>query len=97
MFAIDIYQVVVMIERAWHTGVTTSTIQNCWRHTCVLSVSIERVIGEARHLVEVDEVATLLHQLKLLSYDSEVDDVMNACDAGGNVRVKVDFFGGLHQ
>ena len=67
VFAIDIYQVVVMIDQAWHAGVTTSTIQNCWRHTSVLSISIEREIGEARHLVEVDEVATLLHQLKLLS------------------------------
>ena len=33
---------------------------------------------EARRLVEVDEVATLLHQLTLLSYDSEVGDMMNA-------------------
>ena len=38
------------------------TIQNCWRHTGVLLVSIEREIEEAGHLVEVDEVATLLHQ-----------------------------------
>ena len=29
-------------------------------------------------MVEVDEVATLLHQLMLLSSDSEVGDVMNA-------------------
>ena len=29
-------------------------------------------------MVEVDEVATLLHQLTLLSSDSEVGDVMNA-------------------
>ena len=41
-------------------------------------ISIEREIEEARRLVEVDEVATLLHQLMLLSSDSEVGDVMNA-------------------
>jgi hypothetical protein len=52
VFAIDIYQVVVMIEWAWRAGVTTSTIQNCWRHTCVLSIFIERQIEEARLLVE---------------------------------------------
>ena len=31
-------------------------------------------------MVEVDEVATLLHQLMLLPSDSEVGDVMNACE-----------------
>ena len=78
VFAIDIYQDVVMIERAWRAGVTTSTIQNCWKHTGVLSIYIEREIDEARLLVEVDEVATLLHELTLLSVNSEVGDVMNA-------------------
>jgi hypothetical protein len=42
---------------------------------CVLSI---RQIEEAMLLVEVDEIATLLHQLKLLSSNSEVGDVMNA-------------------
>ena len=78
VFAIDIYEVVVMIEWAWRAGVTTSTIQNCWRHTGVLSISIERQMKVARFLVEVDEIATLLHRLMLLSSDSEVGDVMNA-------------------
>ena len=41
-------------------------------------IFIEREIEEARRLVEVDEVATLLHQLTLLSYDSVMGDVMNA-------------------
>ena len=67
-----------MVERAWCVGFTTSIIQNCWRHTGVLSISIEREIEEARCLVEVDEVATLLHQPTLLSFDNEVGDVMNA-------------------
>ena len=53
-------------------------IQNCWRRTGVLSIFIEREIKEAGRSVEVDEVATLLYQLTLLSYDSEVGDVMNA-------------------
>jgi hypothetical protein len=44
------------------------------------SISIERGIEEARRLVEVDEVATPLHQLMLLSSYSEVGDVMNACE-----------------
>ena len=35
-------------------------------------------IEEARRLIEIDEVATLLHQLMLLSFDIEVGDVMNA-------------------
>jgi hypothetical protein len=52
VFAIYIYQVVVMLERAWRAGVTTSTIQNCWRHTGILSISIERQIKEARLLVK---------------------------------------------
>ena len=39
-----------------------------------------RDIEEARRLVEVDEVATVLHHLMLLSSDSEVGDVMNACE-----------------
>ena len=78
VFAIDIYQDVVMIERAWRAGVTTTTIQNYWKHTGVLSIYTEREIEEARLLVEVDEVTILLHQLTLLSFDSEVGDVMNA-------------------
>ena len=41
-------------------------------------IFIEREIEEARRLVEVDEVATLLHKLTLLSFDNEVGDVMNA-------------------
>ena len=54
------------------------TIQNYWRQTSVLSISIEREIEEAKRLVEFDEVATMLHQLTLLSFDSEVGDKMNA-------------------
>jgi hypothetical protein len=45
----------------------------------VRSIFIEGEIEEARRLVDADEVATLLHQLTLLSYDSEVGDVMNPC------------------
>ena len=37
----------------------------------VFTISIERKIEEARRWVEVDEVATLLHQLTLLSFGSE--------------------------
>ena len=69
---------VFAIEHASRAGVTTSTIQIYWRHTGVLLISIERELMEARRLINVDEVATLLHQLTLLSFDSEVGDVMNA-------------------
>ena len=37
------------------------TIQICWRYTGVLSISIEREMEESRRLVEVDEVASVLH------------------------------------
>ena len=39
-------------------------------------------------MVEVDEVATVLHQLTLLSFDYQVDDVMNDC-LGTDGRVGV--------
>ena len=32
VFAIDGYQVVIMVKRAWSVKVSTSTIQDCWRH-----------------------------------------------------------------
>ena len=51
---------------------------HCWRHTSVLSIFIEWEVEEARRLVEVDGVATLLHQPTLLSSDSDVGDIMNA-------------------
>ena len=61
-----IYIYIYILLLLWHEGVTTSTIQNRWRHVGILSISIKREIEEARRLVEVDEVATLLHQLTLL-------------------------------
>ena len=42
MFAIDVYQVVIMVVMAWSTCVTSSTIVNCWRHTGLLSVLVDR-------------------------------------------------------
>ena len=42
VFAIDVYQAVIMVEHAWHIGVTTSTIQNCWKHIGILLVLVER-------------------------------------------------------
>ena len=78
MFAIDVYQVVVMVERAWRVRVTSSTIQNCWNHTGIFSVLVEWETNQARRVAEVDKLATLLHQLTLLSSDIEVSDTMNA-------------------
>ena len=57
---------------------TTSTIQNCWKHTSILPVLIERETGETRRIKEVDEIATLLHQLTLLSSDTEESNAMEA-------------------
>ena len=42
VFAIDVYQAVTMVVKAWHIGVTSSTIVNCWRHTGVLSSLSDR-------------------------------------------------------
>ena len=39
---------------------------------------MERETNQARRVAEVDELATLLHQLTLLSSDIEVSDMMNA-------------------
>jgi hypothetical protein len=75
VFAIDIYQVVVMVEHAWRAGVTTLT--KLLEATYILLIFIEKDKEKIRCLVEVDEVATLLYQLTLLSSDSEVGDVMN--------------------
>ena len=34
---IDIYEAVLMVEESWHSGVTSNTIKNCWKHTGILS------------------------------------------------------------
>ena len=66
-FKIDVYQAVVMVERAWREGITPQTIQNSWIHTCVFSGLIDSEREEARHFTEISEVANLLVQLTLLS------------------------------
>jgi len=33
---IDEYQSMMMLENAWHIGITTSTIMNCWKHIHIL-------------------------------------------------------------
>ena len=43
-FAIDVYQVVTMLEKAWRNGVTPITIKNCWRHMGILSVLVENEV-----------------------------------------------------
>ena len=78
VFAINVYQAVIMVEHAWRIGVTTSTIQNCWKHIGIILVLVEREIEETRRVKEVDEIATLLHQLTLSSLDIEESDAMKA-------------------
>ena len=43
-FAIDVYQVVTMLEKAWHNRVTPTTIQNCWRYIVILSILVENEV-----------------------------------------------------
>lgn len=77
-FVVDVYQVIVMVQRAWTIGVIAPIIQNCWKHTYILSNLIERETEEARHGNEVDELAILFHQLTLLSSNIVVSDVIDA-------------------
>ena len=95
VFAIDVYQAVIMVVMAWSTGVTSSTIVNCWRHTGLLSVlvdierdAIEKDRFAARIASEVDEVGSLLHQLSLLSSHPEDSNVM---DAQEFINFEIDF------
>ena len=74
---------------------TSSTIVNCWRHTGLLSVLVDRerdAIEKERFATriasEVGEVGNLLHQLSLLSSHPEDSDVM---DAQEFINFEVDF------
>ena len=74
-----------MVVMAWSTGVTSSTIVNCWRLTGLLSVlvdrerdAIEKERFAARIASEIDEVGNLLYQLSLLSSHPEDSNVMDA-------------------
>jgi hypothetical protein len=86
---IDVYEVVIMLEKAWRIGVRALTIQNCWKHTGILSVFIGN--GEEEEgmcLKELDDVTNLLHQLILLSSDIGISPTMNA---HGFVHFEVNF------
>ena len=74
-FAIDVYQSVTMLEKAWRNGVTSTTIQNCWRHTGILSVLVENEVLQVHQRKEVEEVATILEQLSLISSETKTPNM----------------------
>ena len=78
-FAIDVYQDVTMLEKAWHNGVTPTTIQNCWRHMGILSVLVENEVLQEQQRKEVEKVVAILEQLSLISIETETPN-MNVQD-----------------
>ena len=74
-FAIDVYQAVTMLEKAWRNGVTSTTIQICWRHTGILSVLVENEVIQEQQRKEVEEVAAVLEQLSLISSETETPNM----------------------
>jgi hypothetical protein len=74
---IDVYEAVTMLEKAWRNKVIPTTIQNCWRHTRILSVLVENEVLQEQQRKEIEEVATVLEQLSLISSEIETPN-MNA-------------------
>ena len=85
---IDVYEAVIMLEKAWHIGMSALTIQNCWKHIGILSVLIGNGEEEGMRLKELDDVTNLLHQLTLLSSNTRISPTM---DAHEFVHFEVDF------
>ena len=74
-FAIDVYQVVTMTEKAWRNGVTPTTIQNCWKHTGILLVLVENQVLQEKQRKKVEDVAAVLEQLGLISFETETPNM----------------------
>ena len=74
-FAIDVYQAVTMLEKAWRNKVTPITIQNCWRHTRILLVLVENEVLQEQQRKEIEEVAAVLKQLSLISSEIETPNM----------------------
>ena len=74
-FTIDVYQVVTMLEKAWHNRVTPTKIQNCWRYTGILSLLVENEVLQEQQRKEVEEVAVVLEQLSLISSETETPNM----------------------
>ena len=74
-FEIDVYQAVTMLEKAWRNGVTPTTIQNRWRHTGILSVLVENEVIQEQQRKDVEEVAAVLEQLRLISSETETPNM----------------------
>ena len=74
-FAIDVYQAVTMLEKAWRNGVIPTTIQNCWRHTGILLVLVENEVLQEQQRKEVEEDTAVLEQLSLISSETETPNL----------------------
>ena len=74
-FAIDVYQAMTMLEKAWRNGMTPTTIQNCWRHTRILLVLVENEVLQEQQRKEVEEVATVLEQLTLIFFETKTPNM----------------------
>ena len=74
-FAIDVYQTVPMLEKAWRNGVTPTTIQNCWRYMGILSILVENEVLQEQQRKEVEEVFAVLKQLSLISSKTETPNM----------------------
>jgi hypothetical protein len=74
---IDVYEAVIMLEKAWRIGVSALTIQNYWKHISILSVLVGNGEEEGTRLKELDDITNLLHQLTLLSSDTGISPTMD--------------------
>ncbi|KAL2650406.1 hypothetical protein R1flu_018534 [Riccia fluitans] len=83
----DVYDAVVMLEKAWRSSVTTKTIQNCWKH-CSLVPDIDQKPKRDLDLnanvedqdlnAQMQEIASLLEVMKLkFPVNMTVEDYLN--------------------
>jgi len=66
-----------MFEKAWHIGISSLTIQNCWKHPCILFVLFENEEEVMRQKKKPDKVIILMEVLNLLSSNSGIFPTMD--------------------
>ena len=54
---------------------TPTTIQNCWRHTRILSILVENEVLQEQQRKYVEEVAAILEELSLISSETETPNM----------------------
>lgn len=74
---IDVYRATIMFEKAWHIGISSSTIQNCWKHIFILFVLFENEKEATRQKKELDKVIIFMENLNLLFLDSGIFPTMD--------------------